>query len=114
MACKIPSSVSARDTPSSNRLFDSIVSHCVPVIISYDIEMPFEDLLDYTTFCLFASDSLKPGFLINLLRGKSKQIWTQMCKRLHEVPHHFQYQHPTKPDDAETFHGKLLAASCPQ
>ena len=78
--------------------------------------MSFEDLLDYTTFCLFveASDSLKSGFLINLLRVKSKQVWTQMCKRLHEMPHHFQYQHPTKPNDAEMFHGKSLAASCPQ
>lgn len=29
----------AGDTPSSNRLFDYIVSHCVPVIISDEIEL---------------------------------------------------------------------------
>ena len=40
----------AGDTPSSNRLFDYIVSHCVPVIISDEIELPFEDVLDYSKF----------------------------------------------------------------
>ncbi|KAJ6686562.1 EXOSTOSIN FAMILY-LIKE PROTEIN [Salix purpurea] len=34
----------AGDTPSSNRLFDAIASRCVPVIISDDIELPFEDV----------------------------------------------------------------------
>ena len=38
----------AGDTPSSNRLFDSIVSHCVPVTISDEIELQFEDVIDYS------------------------------------------------------------------
>ncbi|KAL2898173.1 putative arabinosyltransferase ARAD1 [Bienertia sinuspersici] len=38
----------AGDTPSSNRLFNAIVSHCVPVIISDNIELPYEDVLDYS------------------------------------------------------------------
>ncbi|KAH9295805.1 hypothetical protein KI387_039393, partial [Taxus chinensis] len=33
----------AGDTPSSNRLFDAIASHCIPVIISDEIELPYED-----------------------------------------------------------------------
>uniref|UniRef100_A0A804N8I8 Exostosin GT47 domain-containing protein n=1 Tax=Zea mays TaxID=4577 RepID=A0A804N8I8_MAIZE len=37
----------AGDTPSSCRLFDAIVSHCVPVIVSSRIELPFEDEIDY-------------------------------------------------------------------
>ncbi|TKY55091.1 arabinosyltransferase ARAD1 [Spatholobus suberectus] len=51
----------AGDTPSSNRLFDAIVSHCVPVIISDEIELPFEDVLDYSEFGLFvhASDAVE-------------------------------------------------------
>ncbi len=40
----------AGDTPSSNRLFDSIASHCVLVIISADIELRFEDELDDLNF----------------------------------------------------------------
>ncbi|KAL0453372.1 UNVERIFIED_CONTAM: putative arabinosyltransferase A [Sesamum latifolium] len=60
----------AGDTPSSNRLFDAIASHCVPVIISDEIELPFEDVLDYSEFCIFirTSDALREDFLINFIR----------------------------------------------
>ena len=37
----------AGDTPSSARLFDAIVSGCIPVIISDEVELPFEGILDY-------------------------------------------------------------------
>ncbi|KAE8721376.1 NADH:cytochrome B5 reductase 1 isoform 1 [Hibiscus syriacus] len=61
----------AGDTPSSNRLFNSIASHCVLVIISDDIELPYEDVLDYSEFCIFirALDAVKKGFLINRIRS---------------------------------------------
>ncbi|GAB2269988.1 hypothetical protein Dimus_004903 [Dionaea muscipula] len=92
----------AGDTPSSNRLFDSIVSHCVPVIISDQIELPFEDVLDYSKFCIFihASDAVKPGFLLNLLRGIKKDQWTSMWEKLKQVAHHFEYQYPSQAEDA--------------
>ncbi|KAK4404623.1 putative arabinosyltransferase A [Sesamum angolense] len=65
----------AGDTPSSNRLFDAIASHCVPVIISDEIELPFEDVLDYSEFCIFVrtSDALREDFLINFIRNISKE-----------------------------------------
>ncbi|MQL96732.1 hypothetical protein Taro_029412 [Colocasia esculenta] len=92
----------AGDTPSSNRLFDAIVSHCVPVIISDDIELPFEDVLDYAEFCVFvrASDAVKKGFLVKLLRRVSQDEWTKMWMRLKQVSHHFEYQYPSREDDA--------------
>lgn len=92
----------AGDTPSSNRLFDAIATHCVPVIISDDIELPFEDVLDYSEFCVFvrASDAVKNGYLLSLLRGINEEKWTKMWERLKEVEKHFEYQFPTKPDDA--------------
>lgn len=92
----------AGDTPSSNRLFDAIVSHCVPVIISDDIELPFEDVLDYSEFCVFvrASDAVKKGFLLRVLRGVTRDQWATMWRRLKEVAHHFEYQYPSQPDDA--------------
>jgi len=92
----------AGDTPSSNRLFDAIVSHCVPVIISDEIELPFEDVLDYSKFCVFvwASDAVRPGFLLNLLRGIERDEWTKMWGKLKEVAHHFEYQYPSQPGDA--------------
>ena len=37
----------AGDTPSSARLFDAIVSGCLPVIVSDELELPFEGILDY-------------------------------------------------------------------
>lgn len=92
----------AGDTPSSNRLFDAIASHCVPVIISDDIELPYEDVLDYTNFCIFvrASDSTRKGHLLNLLRSIKEDKWTKMWERLKELTKHFEYQYPSQPNDA--------------
>ena len=61
----------AGDTPSSNRLFDAIVSHCVPVIRSDNIELPFEDVVDYSEFSIFVRviDASKKGYLVKLIRG---------------------------------------------
>ncbi|KAJ1401614.1 Exostosin-like [Sesbania bispinosa] len=79
----------AGDTPSSNRLFDAIVSHCVPVIVSDEIELPFEDVLDYSEFSLFvrAVDAIKKGYLLNLLHSIKREEWTKMWERLKEITH---------------------------
>lgn len=92
----------AGDTPSSNRLFDAIASHCVPVIISDDIELPFEDVIDYSKFCIFvrSSDAVKKGYLLNFLRGIKEDQWTKMWERLKELTKHFEYQYPSQPNDA--------------
>lgn len=101
----------AGDTPSSNRLFDAIVSHCVPVIISDDIELPFEDVVDYSDFAIFvqASDAVRDGYLLNLLRGISREQWTQMWWRLKEVARHFEYQYPSREGDAVEMIWKAVA-----
>lgn len=92
----------AGDTPSSNRLFDAIASHCVPVIISDEIELPYEDVIDYSEFCIFVrnSDALKKGFLMNLIRSIGRDDWTRMWKRLKEIEHHYEFQYPSQKDDA--------------
>lgn len=92
----------AGDTPSSNRLFDAIATHCVPVIISDDIELPYEDVLDYSEFCVFvrASDAVRKGYLLNLLRGIDQDKWSKMWDRLKETEKHFEYQFPSRPGDA--------------
>ncbi|XP_054806698.1 probable arabinosyltransferase ARAD1 [Prosopis cineraria] len=92
----------AGDTPSSNRLFDAIASHCVPVIISDKIELPFEDILDYSDFCLFvrAKDAVRRGYLLNLLRSITQERWTEMWERLKEITLHFEYQYPSQNGDA--------------
>ncbi|XP_074271102.1 putative arabinosyltransferase ARAD1 [Silene latifolia] len=92
----------AGDTPSSNRLFDAIASHCVPVIISDEIELPFEDVIDYTEFCIFVrtSDAVKEKFLINLIRGIGREEWTRMWNKLQQVEKHFEFRYPSGDDDA--------------
>ncbi|KAL1814750.1 hypothetical protein ACET3Z_017324 [Daucus carota] len=92
----------AGDTPSSNRLFDAIATHCVPVIISDDIELPYEDVLDYSEFCIFirATDAVRKGYLLRLLRGVDQDKWTKMWNRLKETAKHFEYQFPSRPGDA--------------
>jgi len=105
----------AGDTPSSNRLFDAIVSHCVPVIISDDIELPYEDVLDYSKFSVFvrSSDAVKKGYLMRLIKGVDKRRWTRMWKRLKEVDKHFEYQFPSKKDDAVQMIWQALARKVP-
>ncbi|XP_010467993.1 PREDICTED: probable arabinosyltransferase ARAD1, partial [Camelina sativa] len=87
----------AGDTPSSNRLFDAIASHCVPVIISDDIELPYEDVLNYNEFCLFvrSSDAVKKGFLMGLVRSIGREEYYKMWKRLKEVEKYFELRFPS-------------------
>jgi len=105
----------AGDTPSSNRLFDAIASHCVPVIISDEIELPYEDFLDYTQFCIFvqSADAVKKGFLIGLIKSVKKEEWIHMWQKFEEVSHHFEYQYPSQPDDAVHMIWKAVARKLP-
>ncbi|KAF9670308.1 hypothetical protein SADUNF_Sadunf13G0054900 [Salix dunnii] len=105
----------AGDTPSSNRLFDAIASHCVPVIISDDIELPFEDVLDYSEFCIFVrtSDAVREKFLINLVRSIKKDDWTRMWQKLKEVENFFEFQYPSKEGDAVQMIWQAVARKAP-
>lgn len=79
----------AGDTPSACRLFDAIVSLCIPVIISDYIELPFEDVIDYRKIAVFVDtdSAVTPGYLVKLLRGvktgtilEFQQELTKVCK----------------------------------
>lgn len=105
----------AGDTPSSNRLFDAIASHCVPVIISDQIELPYEDVLDYSEFCIFVRtrDALKKKFLIDFIRSIGKEEWTRMWNRLKEVQNFFEFQYPSKEGDAVQMIWQAVARKVP-
>lgn len=77
----------AGDTPSACRLFDSIVSMCVPVIVSDSIELPFEDVIDYRRIAIFVESNaaLKPGFLVSMLRGIPTERILEYQTELNEV-----------------------------
>jgi len=40
------------DTPSSRRLFDAMVSGCIPVFITWGYDRPFENVVDYDSFSI--------------------------------------------------------------
>ncbi|KAE9619840.1 putative xylogalacturonan beta-1,3-xylosyltransferase [Lupinus albus] len=105
----------AGDTPSSNRLFDAIASHCVPVIISDAIELPYEDVLDYSEFCIFVrtSDAIKENYLINFIRSIDKDEWTRMWNKLKEIEHLFKFQFPSKEGDAVQMIWQAVARKVP-
>ncbi|XAR64402.1 Xylogalacturonan beta-1,3-xylosyltransferase [Bertholletia excelsa] len=92
----------AGDTPSSCRLFDAIVNHCVPVIVSNQLELPYEDELNYSQFSIFFSvkEALVPGYMVKQLRKFPKEKWLKMWTRLKDISHHFEFQYPPKKEDA--------------
>ncbi|XP_019422356.1 PREDICTED: probable arabinosyltransferase ARAD1 [Lupinus angustifolius] len=101
----------AGDTPSSARLFDAIVSGCIPVIVSDELELPFEGILDYRKIALFASstDALKPGWLLKFLKGISPARVHEMQQNLAKYSRHFIYSSPAQPLGPEDLVWKMMA-----
>ncbi|PPR99009.1 hypothetical protein GOBAR_AA21649 [Gossypium barbadense] len=77
----------AGDTPSSARLFDAIVSGCIPVIISDELELPFEGILDYRKMAVFISstDAVQPGWILRYLTSISSTQIREMRRNLAEM-----------------------------
>ncbi|KAJ9185603.1 hypothetical protein P3X46_005215 [Hevea brasiliensis] len=88
----------AGDTPSSARLFDAIVSGCIPVIISDELELPFEGILDYRKIALFVSSSnaMQPGWLLKFLKAISPAQIREMRRNLGQYSRHFLYSSPAQ------------------
>ncbi|XP_042043240.1 probable arabinosyltransferase ARAD1 [Salvia splendens] len=86
----------AGDTPSACRLFDAIVSLCVPVIVSDYIELPFEDVIDYRKIAIFvdSTTATKPGHLAKLLRKVRPERILKFQKELLKVKRYFEYEDP--------------------
>lgn len=88
----------AGDTPTSCRIFDAIQSLCIPVIISDDIVLPFEGMIDYSEFSVFVavSDALEPNWLIRRLRGYSSLQKEKFRQNMAQVQSLFEYDngHP--------------------
>ncbi|GAQ88716.1 Exostosin family protein [Klebsormidium nitens] len=86
----------AGDTPSSSRIFDAIVNLCIPVVVSDDLELPFEDQLDYSEFSVFVKerDAVQPGVLLQRLRTISDETVLRMRQKLLEVRDYFEYSEP--------------------
>ncbi|TKY67862.1 arabinosyltransferase ARAD1 [Spatholobus suberectus] len=101
----------AGDTPSSARLFDAIVSGCIPVIISDELELPFEGILDYRKIALFISskDAVKPGWLLKYLKGIRPAHIKEMQQNLAKYSRHFLYSSPAQSLGPEDLVWKMMA-----
>lgn len=105
----------AGDTPSSARLFDAIVSGCIPVIVSDELELPFEGILDYRKIALFvsSSDAMQPGWLLTFLKSINPAQIKEMQRNLAKYSRHFVYSSPAQllgPEDLvwRMMAGKLM------
>ncbi|KAJ9546185.1 hypothetical protein OSB04_025892, partial [Centaurea solstitialis] len=101
----------AGDTPSSARLFDAIVSGCIPVIVSDELELPFEGILDYRRISLFvsSSDAVQPGWLLAYLRSIKPAQIREMQDNLAKYTRHFLYSHPAQPLGPEDLVWRMMA-----
>ncbi|XP_058080092.1 probable arabinosyltransferase ARAD1 [Magnolia sinica] len=101
----------AGDTPSSARLFDAIVSGCIPVIVSDELELPFEGILDYRKMALFvsSSDAIQPGWLITFLKSISPMQIKEMRVNLAKYSRHFIYSSPAQPLGPEDLTWRMIA-----
>lgn len=101
----------AGDTPSSARLFDAIVSGCIPVIVSDELELPFEGILDYGEIALFvsSSDAVQPGWLITFLKSIGSAQISEMRANLAKHSRHFVYSSPALPLGAEDLTWRMIA-----
>ncbi|CAL5072100.1 unnamed protein product [Urochloa decumbens] len=89
----------AGDTPSACRLFDALVSLCVPVIVSDYIELPFEDVIDYNNIAIFVetSKAVQPGYLTSMLRRVSSERILEYQTEIKKVKRFFEYEDPNGP-----------------
>ncbi|GAV65121.1 Exostosin domain-containing protein [Cephalotus follicularis] len=101
----------AGDTPSSARLFDAIVSGCIPVIVSDELELPFEGILDYRKIALFvsSSDAVQPGWLVTYLKGVKLAHIRVMQRNLVQYSRHFLYSSPAQPLGPEDLVWRMMA-----
>ncbi|CAI5463289.1 unnamed protein product [Closterium sp. Yama58-4] len=90
------------NTVSSSRLFNAMVSGCIPVVVSDSILLPFEDLIDYTRFALFMPSHLatRSGYLASVLRLEESK-WRAMWQELRQVQRHFIFGSPAAEGGAE-------------
>ncbi|KAM0953946.1 putative xylogalacturonan beta-1,3-xylosyltransferase [Dioscorea sansibarensis] len=101
----------AGDTPSSARLFDAIVSGCIPVVVSDELELPFEGILDYRKIALFVSstDAVQPGWLVNFLKSVGSKQIKSMQDNLLKYSRHFMYSSPAQPLGPEDLTWRMIA-----
>ncbi|CAO2171819.1 unnamed protein product [Urochloa humidicola] len=81
------------------------------VIISDDLELPFEGILDYREIALFvsSSDTVQPGWLVKYLRRIDSKRIRKMQSNLVKFSIHFLYSSPAQPLGPEDLTWRMIA-----
>lgn len=81
------------------RFYEAIVMGCIPVIIADNIELPYEDMIDYRQFTVKILES-QVTQMKDILLSIPKDKIRMKQEALKRVWKHFVYNHPTKEGDA--------------
>lgn len=79
--------------PWSRRFFDSVALGCIPVVIADNIELPFEEFIDYRKFTVKVMESDIVN-LKDILLSIPKERILEMFRELRKNWIHFTYQQP--------------------
>eukprot|EP00939_MAST-03C_sp_MAST-3C-sp1_P000034 g34.t1 len=85
--------------PWSKRLFDAVVLGCIPVIIADNIELPFEQYVDYRAFTVKVLDA-DVDKLDTILRNIPPGVVEEKQQALARVAQHFVYSDHVADGDA--------------
>ncbi|KAK3237865.1 hypothetical protein CYMTET_52094 [Cymbomonas tetramitiformis] len=81
-------------TPWTRRVFDALLTGCIPVVISDDIEFPFEDFLPYDKFTIKLSEEQvvkRQDYVESTLREIPQASLEQKLEQIREVREVFLY-----------------------
>jgi hypothetical protein len=76
------------DSSSVPLLYSAIVSDCIPVIVSDHVQLPFKRFINYTSFCIFVSESdilNYPNSIVDHLKNMTDEKLSEMVSNLKMV-----------------------------